>query len=46
MSQAASVYAAPPGAPPPLWRNFSFHILWTVTFASGVGDRLIMSAAL
>lgn len=30
----------------PLWRNVSFHLLWSSTFASGVGDRLIMNAAL
>jgi len=43
MSQVAAEYAAPTG---PLWRNFSFHIMWGSTFASGVGDRLIMLAAL
>ncbi|MDH3585414.1 MAG: MFS transporter, partial [Phycisphaerae bacterium] len=32
--------------PPPLWRNVSFHLLWTSTFFSGVGDRMIMNAAL
>ncbi len=30
----------------PLIRNTSFHLLWISTFASGVGDRLIMNAAL
>jgi len=33
-------------ARPALWRNVSFHLLWSSTFASGVGDRLIMNAAL
>ena len=32
--------------PAALWRNVSFHLLWSSTFASGVGDRLIMNAAL
>jgi 1-acyl-sn-glycerol-3-phosphate acyltransferase len=30
----------------PLWQNVSFHLLWISTFASGVGDRLILNAAL
>jgi 1-acyl-sn-glycerol-3-phosphate acyltransferase len=43
MSQVAAAHSV---NPPPLWKNYSFHILWGVTFASGVGDRLIMVAAL
>ncbi len=31
---------------PPLWRNFSFTLMWTSTAASGFGDRMIMLAAL
>ncbi|MDX1564573.1 MAG: MFS transporter [Phycisphaeraceae bacterium] len=30
----------------PLLSNVSFHLLWISTFASGMGDRLIMNAAL
>ena len=30
----------------PLWRNFSFSLMWTSTAASGFGDRMIMLAAL
>ncbi len=41
MSQTSASVAGPP-----LWRNLSFHLLWSSTFASGVGDRLIMNAAL
>ncbi len=33
-------------APAPLWRNFSFTLMWTSTAASGFGDRMIMLAAL
>lgn len=32
--------------PPTLGRNVSFHLLWSSVFASGVGDRLAMMAAL
>jgi 1-acyl-sn-glycerol-3-phosphate acyltransferase len=32
--------------PPRLRRNLSFHVLWFSTFASGVGDRMAMFAAL
>jgi len=32
--------------PTPLWRNFSFTLMWTSTAASGFGDRMIMLAAL
>ncbi|MBI1370795.1 MAG: MFS transporter [Planctomycetes bacterium] len=31
---------------PSLGRNLSFHLLWSSTFASGVGDRMAMFAAL
>ncbi|MEO0514836.1 MAG: MFS transporter [Planctomycetota bacterium] len=34
------------GKPTPLWRNFSFTLMWTSTAASGFGDRMIMLAAL
>ena len=30
----------------PLWRNFSFTLMWTSTAASGFGDRMMMVAAL
>jgi len=30
----------------PLWRNFSFTLMWTSTAASGFGDRMIMLASL
>jgi 1-acyl-sn-glycerol-3-phosphate acyltransferase len=30
----------------PLWRNFSFSLMWTSTAASGFGDRSIMLVAL
>ena len=30
---------------PSLWRNFSFQLLWTSTFASGFGDRMVQMAA-
>lgn len=33
-------------APSALWRNVSFHLLWSSTFASGVGDRMAMLAAM
>ncbi len=35
-----------PAAPPPLYRNLSFTLMWTSTAASGFGDRMIMLAAL
>lgn len=38
--------AAHHGPPTPLWRNFSFTLMWTSTAASGFGDRMIMLAAL
>lgn len=30
----------------PLWRNLSFHLMWSSTAASGFGDRMIELAAL
>lgn len=46
MSEADADTALPQlREPPPLWKNVSFHLLWVSTFASGVGDRLIMVAA-
>ncbi|MEM6855437.1 MAG: MFS transporter, partial [Planctomycetota bacterium] len=38
--------AGPHAKPTPLWRNFSFTLMWTSTAASGFGDRMIMLAAL
>jgi len=32
--------------PPPLFRNWSFHLLWSSTFASGFGDRMAMFAVI
>ncbi|MBB6431682.1 MFS transporter [Algisphaera agarilytica] len=49
MSETVSTTTSAPGhhAPPtPLWRNFSFTLMWTSTAASGFGDRMIMLAAL
>ncbi|MEM9420847.1 MAG: MFS transporter, partial [Planctomycetota bacterium] len=49
MSETVSTTPSTPGhhAPPtPLWRNFSFTLMWTSTAASGFGDRMIMLAAL
>lgn len=46
----ASTTPTPPAGrhhkPTPLWRNFSFTLMWTSTAASGFGDRMIMLAAL
>ena len=36
----------PAPAPPALGRNLSFHLLWSSTFASGLGDRIALFAAL
>ncbi len=33
-------------AHPPLWRNTSFHLLWSSTFFSGFADRMAMFAIL